>query len=83
MAPLEPVDLFEEVGAVALHGIGVSLGVLMLTVGDGGLGYQRPEPGVVGRLHQVAELLLGHGELVAELAEACAQLRQTSLDKGP
>jgi len=83
LAFLEPVDLLDEVGPVAVHGVGVALGVLVLTVGDRSLGHQRPEPGVVRGLRQVAELLLGHGQLLAELAQACAQLRQTSLDEGP
>ena len=80
---LEAADLVEDLGAVPLHGIGVALGVLVLTVGERRLGHERPQPGVVGGLGEVPELLLGHGQLLAELLEARADLGEAALDEGP
>ena len=80
---LEPADLVEHLGAVALHGVGVALGVLVLPVGERRLRHERPQPGVVGGLGEVAELLVGHGELLAELLEARADLGEAAFDEGP
>jgi len=80
---LQPVDLVEDLGAVTMHRIGMALGVVVLPVGEGRLRDERPEPRVVGRLGQVAELLVGHGQLVAQLLEARADVGQAAFDEGP
>ena len=56
---------------------------LVLPVGERRLRHQRPQPGVVGGLGEVAELLVGHGELLAQLLEARADLGEAAFDQGP
>lgn len=81
MGLLEPFDLLDEVGPMALHRIRMALGFLVLSVCDRGLGHKRPQACVVRRLGKVAKLLVGNGELLAELAQTSAQLRQAPLDE--
>ena len=59
-----------HVGAVAAHGVGVLLGLAVLLLGERRLGDEGPEPGVVGLVGEVRELLVGHPQLLAELARA-------------
>ena len=66
---------------MALHRIRMALRFLVLSVCDGGLGHKRPQACVVCRLGKVAELLVGYGELLTELAQTSAQLRQAPLDE--
>lgn len=80
---LEATDLVDDLGAVPLHGVGVALGVLVLALCERRLGHKGPQPGVVGRLGEVRKLLLGDGQLLAELLEARADLGQAALDEGP
>lgn len=68
---------------MALHRIRVALGLVVLSVGQRRLGHQRPQPGIVGRLGQVGQLLLGHGQVVPELAEPAGDLREATFDEGP
>ena len=83
MRLLEATDLVDDLGAVPVHGIGMALGVLVLAVGQWGLGHQRAQAGIVGGLGQMTELLVGHGQLLAKLLEARADLGEASLDEGP
>lgn len=64
------------------HDLGVTLGVLMVTIGEGGLRDQGPEPGVVGLGGQLQQLLVGDGQLLTELPEAHGHLGQSALDEG-
>jgi hypothetical protein len=80
---LETGDLIEHLGAMALHRVGVALGVLVLAVSDRGLGHEGSQTSVIGGLGQVSELLLGHRQLLPKLAQAGAELREASLDEGP
>src|SRR4051794_27122875 len=61
---LEPADLVDHPGPVALHRLSMALRVLVLPVGQGRLRHERPQAGVVGGLGEVAELLVGDGELL-------------------
>lgn len=80
---LEAGDAREQVSAMALHGVGVALRVVVLAVGQRGLRHEGAQPCVVGGLGEVRELLVGHGEVVAQLPEARGDLRETALDEGP
>lgn len=68
---------------MALHGVGVALRVVVLPVGQWGLRHEGAQPCVVGGLGEVRKLLVGHGEVVAQLPEARGDLGQTALDEGP
>lgn len=68
---------------MALHGIGVALGLVVLAIGERCLRHQRAQVGVVGCLGEVRELLVGHGEVVPQLAEPAGDLREAALDEGP
>jgi len=68
---------------VAMHRIGVALGVVVLPISERRLGDEGPQSRVVRRLGQVAELLVGHGQLLAELLEARADVGETAFDEGP
>ena len=83
MGLFEAADGVDHLGAMPKHGIRVALRVMVLAVGQRRLGHQRPEPGVVGGLGQVLQLLVGDGELLAELAQARRHLGQASLHEGP
>ena len=57
------------------HGVGVALGLAVLVLGQRRLGHQGPQAGVVGLLGEVAQLLVGDGQLLAELAEPVGRPR--------
>jgi hypothetical protein len=80
---LELGDLLDDLGSMPGHGLGVALGVVVLPVGERGLRHERAEPGVVGRIGEVAQLLLGDGQLLTEVAEPSTHLRQAALHEGP
>jgi len=80
---LEAADLVADLGTVPLHRIGVALGILVLAIGQRRLRHQRPQAGIIRGLGQVAELLVGHGQLVSELLEARADLGEAAFDQGP
>lgn len=61
----------------------MTLGVVVLSIGHRRLGHQGAQPGVVGCLSQVAELLIGERQLLAEPLEALTDLRQAAFDEGP
>jgi len=57
---LEAGDALEEVGAMALHGLGVPLGVVVLAVGQRGLRQERAQASVIGGLGEMSQLLVRH-----------------------
>lgn len=67
---------------MALHGVGVALRVVVLAVGERRLRDERAQPGVVGRLGEVRQLLVGHGQILPELAQAAGHLREAPFDDG-
>ena len=68
---------------MAGHGIGVALGIDVLTVGQRGLGDQGAEPGVVGLFGKERQLLVGDGQFLAECADSGRHLREATFDQGP
>src|SRR5258705_9827605 len=78
---LELLDRTQQFGAVAGHGVGVALGLTMLVLGEGRLGNQGPQAGVVGLRSQLRKLLVDDRELVAQGAEAITHVGQTALDE--
>ena len=74
-------DLVEHGGAVPSHGLGMPLGLPMVDVGDGRLGHQGPQPGVVGGIGQMRELLIRDLELGAQLLQATGNLAESPLDQ--
>ena len=67
---------------MATHRVGVTLGLLVLLGREGRLGDEGPQPGVVGRLGEVGQLVVGHRQLFAQLAKTGGNLRQAALDEG-
>jgi len=80
---LEAGDALEEIGAMALHGLCVPLGVVVLPVGKGCLRQQGAQPGVVSGVGEMGQLLVGDPQVVAELPQARGDLREAALDEGP
>ena len=58
-------------------------GPAMLPLGQGSLGDQRSEAGVVGLLGELSELFLGDLQVVTKSAEATTDIAQTPLDLPP
>src|SRR5687767_255796 len=69
LGALEGLELGDHVGTMATHRVGVLLRLTVLLLGEGGLGDERPDPGVVGLPREVRELLVGHPQLLAELLQ--------------
>lgn len=67
---------------MAFHRVRVALRFVVLLVRQRGLRHEGTEAGLVGRPGEVGELILGHGEVFAQLAQACGDLREASLDEG-
>ena len=55
---------------MACHRLGVALGLTMFDAGQGCLGDQRAQPGVIGIVGEMQELLVGHAQIGAHLGEA-------------
>jgi hypothetical protein len=68
---------------VALHGVGVALGLAVLAAGDGRLGHQRPQAGVVGFAGEVLELFVGDAQLLAQRSLAVGVVGESALEAGP
>lgn len=79
---LELRDAVLHLGAVAHHRIGVPLRLLVLLRRQRGLRHEGPQAGLVGRLSQLGQLVVGDGELVTQLTEACGHLREAAFDEG-
>src|SRR3954453_12489910 len=79
---LERLELGDDVRAVPAHRVGVLLGLAVLLLGERCLGDQGPDAGVVGLVGEVRELLLGHAQLLAEVAQAVGHLGEATLDQG-
>lgn len=78
---LEFLDRAQQLGAVAGHGVGVTLGLAVLVLGEGRLGNQGAQAGVVGLRSQLRKLLVDDRELVAQGAETITHVGQTALDE--
>jgi len=63
------------------HGVGVPACVAVLLLGERRLGDEGPEPGIVGLLAEVLELLVDDPELLSQDAQAPADLGQTAFDQ--
>ncbi len=83
MRLLETSDVGAELGTMALHGLSMPLGVVVLAVGERRFGHERPKPCVVGRLDEVEELLLGDAQVFPQLPKAAGDLREAALDERP
>ncbi len=66
---------------MAAHGLGVSLGLPVIFARQRRLGHQGPQMGIVRGIGQLGQLLVGHAELVTELAQPTSDLKQPSLDR--
>jgi len=53
----------------------------MLLFGQRRLGHESSDPGVIGLVGEVGELLICHLQLVAELAQAVGDLDESALDQ--
>jgi len=78
---LESADLVEDTRPVAAHGFGVTLGLAVVFTRQRCLGHQGPEMGIVRGTGKLRQLLVGHAELVTELAQPTSDLTQPSLDR--
>lgn len=78
---LEAGDLGAHLPAVALHRIGVTLGLAVLAPGERRLGHERAEPGLLGLVGQMGELLVGHAQLGSQRLEAVAHLDEAAFDE--
>ncbi len=65
LAPFEIPDQGEEPAPGAQGGVGVALGAGVFVAGQGGLGDEGTDPGVVGVVGEDEELLVEDGELLA------------------
>ena len=65
-----------SVAAVPVHRVGVALGLAVLPLGERRLRHQRAQPGVVGLVGEVRELLVGDRELATELHEPFGHIGQ-------
>jgi hypothetical protein len=66
---------------VTLHRIEVLAGLAQLTLGDGGLGHERADAGVLRFVREVLELLVHHAELFVQVLQTAAHLDETPLDE--
>lgn len=77
---LEPGDVGDDARPVATHGLGVAGRFAVLALGDGGLGHERAEAGIVCGLRQVKELLVSDLELLPELLQPLPDLSEPPFD---
>ena len=82
-AGFEAGDGLHHLGSAAAHGIGVAAGVTMVTVGERGLGHERPKVGIVGVITQVDELLVDDPQFLTQGAQAIADLCEAAFDQRP
>ena len=78
---LEGLELGDHVRPVTAHRVGVLLGLTMLLLGQRRLRDQGPDAGVVGLVGEVSELLVGHPQLLTEMADAVGHLGEAALDQ--
>ena len=69
--------------AVSAHGVGVTLGLMVILLGEGRLRDEGPQAGFVGVVGEVGELFLGHRKLDANGLQALRCVSQTPFDQGP
>src|SRR5690349_24871063 len=83
LGALEVAQLVQDSGAVAPHGVGVAPRLLVLTTRHRRLAHERLDAQVVGRLLEGGELLVRHGQLLPEGAQARRDLVEAALQQGP
>ncbi len=74
-------DLLHEVIAMAGHGLGVALSLVMFAIRQGRFRHHRTKAGVVGALHEERELLLGNRELLTLEPQPLGDLRELPLQQ--
>jgi hypothetical protein len=74
-------DLFEHTGPMTTHGFGVAFGLAVIFAGERGFRDQGAEPGVVGCIGEVGQLLVGDSELLPQLAQPVGYLTKPPLDR--
>src|SRR4051794_301544 len=80
-AGFEAGDGLHDLGPAPAHGIGVTAGLTVVTVGERGFGHQRPEVGIVGVVTQVDELLVDDPQFLTQGAQAIADLCEAAFDQ--
>jgi hypothetical protein len=78
---LEAGDLGGDLGPTSLHRLGVTSSLAMVVVGKRRLGHQRTQPGVVGLLDEVRDLLVVDRKVGVELLESTGHVDQPTLDE--
>ena len=78
---LELTYLGEKLVAVALHGVGMALGIAMLPLGQRRLRHQCPETCFFGFLGQVGELFVGDSEIARQGLQAFRDVPEASFDQ--
>lgn len=81
MATFHRRDEFYDLGASFCHGVGVSLCVAELSVGQRSLRNQRSQAVFVGFVGQVLKLFVEHPQFLAQRPQATRHLGQATLDK--
>ena len=71
----------DQVDPVPRHGARGPLRLAVLLVRERGLGHHRPDPGVVGQVGEVPELLVGDRQLLAQRREPAPDQSQPTLDE--
>ncbi len=61
---------------MAVHHIGVALGLAVLAISERGLGHQSPQSGFVGLVGEVRELLIGDRKLATKLHQPFGHISQ-------
>ncbi len=70
----------DEALAVMTHGVGVLLCLLVLTIGNRGLGDEGAQARLIGRLGQMRQLFVDNLQLAAETLESLGRRRQPLLE---
>lgn len=83
LAPFEVADHGQQPGAFAHGGVGVALGARVFVPGQRGLGDERPDAGIVGRVREDENLLVEHGQLLTAADEPVVDIAERSFDEGP
>ena len=81
LGALELGDLGQHLAAVPPHGVGVTLGLTHVLAGERRLRHKRTQAGVVSDVVEHRQLLVGDGQIPAQLAEAGGDLAQPSFEQ--
>ena len=80
---LEPTDISDDLATVPIHRLGVTGRGSMLALGEWRLRHQGPEASLVGLIGEMGELLLGDGQLVAQIAQLRSDVDESPLESRP